>query len=174
MEIPVIETERLILRAPRLSDFDAYVATRRSPEVYSLFGDAPPAAEDCWRRFITIQGHWALMGFGYWLVEERGTGGYVGEVGMADFRRVIEPSIEGTMEAGWILSPLVHGKGYATEAAQAAIAWGRAQFPGRGITCIISPGNATSLAVAHKCGFVTRCVTDYHGEPVLLLDWKGA
>jgi RimJ/RimL family protein N-acetyltransferase len=61
------------------------------------------------------------MGFGFWVVREKSTGRFVGEVGLANFRRDIEPSLGESKEAGWVLSPWAHGKGFATEAVRAAL-----------------------------------------------------
>jgi hypothetical protein len=69
-----------------------------------------------WARILTYVGHWATLGFGYWVVEERDTGAFVGEVGFADFRREVTPSIGGIPEGGWVLSPAMRGRGYASEA----------------------------------------------------------
>lgn len=170
---PVMETGRLRLRGAMLSDFDAILASRNSPEVMAQFGNKPVARDDCWRRFLVIPGHWVLHGFGYWIVEEKETGAFVGEVGLAEFRRDMTPSIEGTLEAGWILTPDHHGKGYGTEAVRATVAWARSHFPAMDITCIISPTNTASIALARKTGFVERVTADFHGEPVLVFDWRG-
>jgi RimJ/RimL family protein N-acetyltransferase len=62
------------------------------------------------------------LSYGYWAVEEKTSGRYVGELGFADFKRDIVPSIEGMPELGWALVPQFHGKGYATEALRAAVA----------------------------------------------------
>jgi RimJ/RimL family protein N-acetyltransferase len=70
-------------------------------------------------------GHWSWLGFGYWLVEEKTSGQFVGEVGFADYKREIEPSIDDVPEIGWVLVPAMYGRGYATESVRAAIDWGR-------------------------------------------------
>ena len=66
------------------------------------------------------------MGFGHWAVEEKASGDFIGDLGFADFKRDIQPSIQGLPELGWVLASRAHGKGYATEAVRAAIAWGAA------------------------------------------------
>jgi RimJ/RimL family protein N-acetyltransferase len=109
------------------------------------------------------------MGYGYWALEEREGGAYLGEVGFSDFHRDIKPSIDGIPELGWILAPRAHGKGFATEAALAAIAWGQANFRGiERIACIISPANRASIRIAEKCGFTAPAPTTYLDSPVLL------
>jgi RimJ/RimL family protein N-acetyltransferase len=88
-------------------------------------------------------------------------------VGFADFQRQIEPSLEGTPEIGWALSPAAHGRGYATEAVRAALRWADAQWPAANTACIIAPDNTASLRVAQKCGYVEWVRTSYKGKPTI-------
>jgi RimJ/RimL family protein N-acetyltransferase len=89
-------------------------------------------------------------------------------VGFANFRRVIEPSLDDMPEIGWALAPHSHGKGYATEAARAAIAWGEAHFGPVRTACIIAPENTPSLRVAEKCGYREVRRTSYKGNPTIM------
>jgi RimJ/RimL family protein N-acetyltransferase len=93
----------------------------------------------------------------------------VGDVGFAEHKRGMTPSIEGVPELGWVLAPSAAGRGYATEAALAALAWGDARGWSRTV-CIIKPENAASIRVAEKCGFALQCKTDYKGKPTLLYE----
>jgi RimJ/RimL family protein N-acetyltransferase len=110
-----------------------------------------------------------VLGFGYWAVREKTTGRFVGEAGVGELRRDVEPSIEGTPEAGWAFAPSAHGKGYATEAVRAVLEWTDANLGPRSV-CMIDPGNTASLRVAAKCGFRERLHTTYLGDPTILLD----
>ena len=78
------------------------------------------------------------------------------------------PSIEGLPEMGWIFSPHAHGKGYATEAVQAALAWADETLKAPMIPAIIDPANAPSIRVAERCGFAEREEATYRGAPILL------
>ena len=91
---PVIETERLRLRGHGLDDHASSYALWNDPLVYRYITGAPMAESDSWAKLLRYAGHWALLGFGYWLVEEKATGRFVGEVGFGDFKREIEPSIK--------------------------------------------------------------------------------
>jgi RimJ/RimL family protein N-acetyltransferase len=153
-QIPILETERLRLRAHTLADFPAYCGLWADPDVVRYLGAQPHTAEE--------------LGFGSWLVEEKSTGEFVGEVGLFDYHRNIEPPMT-TPEIGWVLSPAMHGKGYATEAVRAIVDWGRERFVSSEIACIISPENTPSLRVAEKCGFRERHRTVFRGEPVVVL-----
>jgi len=150
---PVIETERLRLRPHRANDFADCVAMWSDPAVvrYTIGDPSPP--QRTWIRILAYCGHWALLSYGYWAVEERTSGRYVGELGFADFKRDIVPSIEGMPELGWALVPQFHGKGYATEALRAAVAWGDQRFAQGRTVCIIHPDNHQSFRVAEKLGY---------------------
>ena len=50
---------------------------------------------------MRYSGHWAILGFGYWVVRDTQSGRFLGEVGFADYHREIEPSLHGTPEIGW-------------------------------------------------------------------------
>jgi RimJ/RimL family protein N-acetyltransferase len=139
------------------------------PGVTRFIGGKPFSREDVWARMLRYSGHWAWMDFGHWVVEERATGRFVGEVGLAEFKRQIEPPFEGIPEIGWVLAPGMTGKGYATEAARAAATWGDARFRWGRTVCMIHPENVASLRVAAKCGYGEFQRTAYRGQPAILL-----
>jgi RimJ/RimL family protein N-acetyltransferase len=168
MRVPVLETERLNLRGHRLDDFAAYAAMWADPVVTRHIGGKPIPEEESWSRFLRQAGHWALLGFGYWVVEEKSTGTFAGEIGFANLRRVLEPPLGETPEIGWVLASLFHGKGYATEAVRAAVAWGDRHFGESRTACIIHPGNLASIRVAEKCGYRESLRTTYKGQPTIL------
>lgn len=168
--IPTLETPRLLLRARRIEDFDAFAAIWASPGVVRFVGGATLSREAAWMRFLRQVGHWELLGYGYFAVEDKATGRFVGEVGFQDMRREIVPSIEGLMEAGWILAEEAQGKGLAEEAMQAALAWADAHGTGDRIACIIRPDHAGSLRVAEKLGFVRVGTGRYDGSPMAMLE----
>ena len=110
----------------------------------------------------------ALMGFGFWAVDEKASGRFVGELGFADFHRNIQPDMGRDPEIGWALATWAHGRGYATEAVGAALAWGDAQFGGGRTWCLIAPDNRASIGVAEKCGFRRFASGVYRDEPSLI------
>ena len=167
MDVPVIQTDRLILRPHRLGDFDALADMWADPDVARFIGGKPSTRDESWARLLRYVGHWPLMGFGYWAVEWRDGGTYLGDVGFADWHRVITPSIEGLPEGGWVLAPAAHGRGVATEAVQAAVAWADRHLGDRDTTCIINLDNAASVRVALKCGYREHALSDFKGTPVM-------
>ncbi len=168
--IPTVDTERLTLRGPRLEDFEESFAMWGDPEVTRYIGGKPSTREEMWSRLLRYVGHWDVMGFGFWVVRERATGRFVGEVGLADFRRDIEPSLGAAKEAGWALAPWAHGKGFATEAVRAALGWAEGRFGPERLVCIIAPENAPSIHVARKCGFRQFARGTYKGDPTLMFE----
>jgi len=150
---PAIETERLLLRGHRLDDFRDCLAMWSDPIVTRFVGGKPSSEQQTWSRLLNYAGQWALLGFGYWAVTDKTSGKFIGELGFADFKRDIDPSMRDVPELGWAFVPSVHGNGYATEGVRAALAWGDVRFGGARTVCIIDPENAASLRVALKCGY---------------------
>ena len=111
IQAPVVETERLILRPHRLEDFETYQKMWANPEVTRFIGGRPRTREESWIRFLRHAGSWSMLGYGYWAIEEKAAGGFVGEAGFHDMKRDIEPSIEGVPEAGWVLGAGLSGAG---------------------------------------------------------------
>jgi RimJ/RimL family protein N-acetyltransferase len=168
--IPVIETERLVLRGHRPDDLDECAAMWGDPIVTRYIGGKPFSREEVWARLLRYVGHWSLLGFGFWVICEKATGRFVGEVGFADFKRDLEPSFEGAPEIGWVLAPWAHGNGFATEAVRAVVAWSETRFgAGARTVCIIDPGNEASFRVAGKCGYKEFQRATYKGHTTVLL-----
>ncbi|UYZ60883.1 GNAT family N-acetyltransferase [Hymenobacter latericus] len=168
--VPRLETADLILRGPKLDDLHESADMHTDPDFFRYLGNKPNTEEEVWRRILSQLGHWAMLGYGSWAIEEKATGRYIGGVGFFDYQRDLNPSIKGTPEAGWVLSPRVHRRGYASQALEAALAWADTNFPTNRITCIIDPDNEASLRLAGKFGFREFARTTYHEEPIVLLE----
>lgn len=167
--IPIVETPRLILRGHTTDDFGDCAAMWADPEIVRFIGGQPSSGEQAWARLLRYVGHWELLGFGFWAVVERATGRFAGEIGLADFKREIDPPV-GDLETGWVLQRWAHGRGFATEALAAVLAWSDAKFPRRPTACVIDPANTASIRVAMKCGYVERARRTYHGDPILVFE----
>ncbi len=167
---PVIETTRLILSGHSLDDFGDCAAMWADPEVTRHIGGRPFSREEVWTKLLRYVGHWALLGFGYWVIRERASGRFVGEIGFADFKREIEPSLDGAPELGWALARSAHGRGLATAAVTAALTWAATRFASTRTVCLIDPENLPSIRVAEKCGFKEFARTTYKGGPTILFE----
>jgi RimJ/RimL family protein N-acetyltransferase len=170
LPVPTLETERLRMRGHTLADFDTMLRMWSDPQVTRFIGGRPQTEEECWARLLRYLGHWSLLGYGYWLVEEKSSGSFVGEAGFLNLRRDIQPPLGDGPEAGWVLSPAHHGKGYATEAMRAALQWGKSHFGSETVVCLIHPENRSSLHVAQKCGFKPIRQATYKDKPTIVLE----
>ena len=175
-EVPILETERLRLRGHRLEDFPHSAAMWADPTVVRYVGGNPLTEEESWTKFLRYCGHWCLLGFGYWLAEEKATGSFVGEIGFADYKRDLQTSLKGIPEIGWVLASHAHGKGYATEAVRTLTAWSDTHFGPVRTACIIHPENHASIHVAEKCGYREWQNTTYknHAVTIFVRDGKAS
>lgn len=171
MEAPILTTERLVLRATTVEDFEPSAAMWADEAVVRHIGGQPSSRADSWGRMLRFPGLWALLGYGYWTVVERATGRFVGQAGLADFKRDMTPSIAGVPEAGYVFTPETHGRGYATEAMTAVLAWSDQTLDAPRSCALIHPDNAASLRVADKLGFGEREEAVLNGQATALV-WR--
>lgn len=165
---PVVETPRLILRGCKLSDFSAVAAMQADGAVMRYIAGAPVSEEDAWSKFVRMHGLWALTGVGFWLVEEKASGTVIGEVGLADFKRAVDPPLGLDPEYGWMLATAAQGKGFASEALGAALGWGDRRFPGARFCCIIDKDNTPSVRLAERHGFRRERPAVYKGKGIIV------
>jgi RimJ/RimL family protein N-acetyltransferase len=168
MQIPLIDTPRLILRGHCLDDFEIYASMWANPALTRFIGDGSikPRAE-AWTSFLRQVGHWQMMGFGNWVVEEKASARQIGTIGFNERRR---EEREGVPELGWMFDGSASGKGYATESLSAALVWGAARFGPVRVIAVTAPDNVASLRVAEKCGFREYLRGPSQGRPRVFLD----
>lgn len=166
--IPVLETDRLVLRGFRSDDLDALTAMWSRPEVMRYVFSVPLSREQSWVRLLRHIGMWSVMDFGFWAITEKATGLLIGESGFHEMRRGLVPSVEGTMEAGWGLIPEYHGRGYASEVLETILPWAEANHRGAEITCIIDPDNAASIRLAQRHGFQEFARSTYQDSDIVV------
>ncbi|MEM7696269.1 MAG: GNAT family N-acetyltransferase [Pseudomonadota bacterium] len=146
------------MRGPALSDRAAIAALWADPSVTRHILPEPLDADGAFARLTASAGHWALMGFGFFVVEMGGA--VIGEVGV----KVRTP---GKMpHAGWVLAPSAHGQGLGGEAMDAALAWFDAAHGPAPLACLIAPDNAASFRLAARLGFLPDAQIIDRGEPV--------
>ena len=166
---PTLETERLLLRAWRKEDFRPWHAIMHQPEVHRHFGPNPIGEEECWRRMSAGVGSWPLIGIGSWAVERKADGRLIGNVGLFNAWRALDPVFGEEPEMGWIFSTDVHGQGLASEGCRAALGWFDANIEPVPVWAIIAPENAASLKLAERLGFARHNDTTYNDEPTIVL-----
>ncbi len=147
MDIPTIETPHLILRAWMAKDAPALFDILQEDGILQYFPnpDPPPRAKA--DDYIAHQlAHWQLYGYGHWAVVARDDGKVVGWNGLEYLPEL------GETEVAYLLSRRVRGRGYATEAARAAVQYGFDTVGLASIIGLVHPENAGSVRVLEKCG----------------------
>lgn len=162
-KIPTLETKRLTLRTPRMSDFETYAGFCASPRSAGIGG--PYTGGQAFDRLGELIGHWSLRGFGRWMVADKETDAPLGVVGL------MHPTDWPEAEIAWSLFAAAEGKGIAQEAALAArsyaydvLGWTTA------ISCIV-PDNTRSIALAKRMGAVQE-PHFHHPEYGEMLVWR--
>jgi RimJ/RimL family protein N-acetyltransferase len=156
--VPILRTERLLLREYRREDFDAFAAHLADP--VSAAHLVPADRQAAWRIFCSQAGLWLIHGAGWWTVEEKETGRLVGSVG-AFFR---EDST--VMELGWNTYRAFWGQGFANEAAAAAVHHAFETRREPKVRALIASSNESSLRVARRLGLTYETETEIHGKAV--------
>ncbi|MDB6452318.1 GNAT family N-acetyltransferase [Falsirhodobacter sp. 20TX0035] len=144
---PVLETERLILRAPVATDYPVYAAFMAGDRCRWVGG--PQAERESFRSFAAIMGHWILRGFGQFVITDRRSGAVLGQAG-AWF-----PAAKPEQEIGWhIWAPEAEGQGIAYEAALAAREYVFGPLGWTTAVSYIATDNTRSAALAARMGAV--------------------
>ncbi|MBP7710100.1 MAG: GNAT family N-acetyltransferase [Rickettsiales bacterium] len=161
-----IITDRLILRLWRKEDAAAFAAINQDAKVIE-FLRGPLSLEDCQDFISHANAHFAKHGFGLWAATLRETGEVIGFVGLnvPDFESHFTPCVE----IGWRLASQHWGKGYATEAAKAALEIGFKNFDLKEIVAFTVPQNLRSIAVMEKLKMKRDLAGDF-AHPKLALD----
>ena len=142
-----IETERLILRAVDPDrDFDAWARALADEETVRYLNGEVLNRALAWRNMAMILGHWQMRGYGFFSVEEKDSGDWVGRVGPWNPEGWPEP------EVGWLIAREYWGTGYATEAGRASIDFAYQELGWQRVVHVILVGNERSAAVARKLG----------------------
>lgn len=140
--VPRLETERLVLRAPRIEDLRLWTEMMCGPGSEGLGG--PLSAEAAYSAFCVYAAGWLLHGHGLWSVDRRDDGVLIGFVPLGLEWPDEEP------ELGWMFAEDARGQGYATEAAAAARDHGATLLAH--FVSYIDPFNTGSKAVAARLG----------------------
>ncbi len=154
----ILETERLILREidPE-KDFEAWARAMADEDTVRYLGVQPMNRAEAWRSMAAVMGHWVIRGFGFFSLESKATGEWIGRVGPW------YPEGWPGREVGWTISPDHTRKGYATEAARAALDYAFNTLGWEDVIHVIMEGNEASIGVAEKVG--SRLLRTQQGVP---------
>lgn len=155
---PLIETERLRLRAVTLHDLDELVRLHDDPLVSRFMGS--PDRQWLVRWLVTSDMEWDERGHGRLAIVEKESDRFLGRTGLKYWSQF------GETEIGWALQAEARGQGYATEAARGVLDWASGQFDVPYFTAMIRPDNAASIAVAERLGMSPLRPDKLLGDPV--------
>lgn len=163
MNVPRLETERLILREWREeTDFETYAEMMADPDVMRYLSGNPGPRTEAWRSMAFMVGHWALRGYGHWAVEEKSSGRFVGRIGF------LNPEGWPGFEVGWTLAREHWGKGFASEGGRRALTYAFDEMGRDHVISLIHPENSASIAVATRMGESLEGDAEIFGIPVLV------
>lgn len=153
-----IRTERLLLRPWIAADCEPFASMNADPQVREYF-PALLSREESDASVARIEAHFAEHGYGFWAVEVPGIAPFIGMVGLAvmDFESHFTPCVE----IGWRLAASDWGRGYATEAALASLAFGFEELHLDEIVAYTAVGNIRSRRVMERIGMSSDPVDDF-------------
>jgi RimJ/RimL family protein N-acetyltransferase len=143
-------------------DFEEYAAMHMDFEVTRFTTRTHLTRIEAWRHMAAMVGHWHLRGFGMWGVEETANGKLVGRVGF------VEPDGWPGFELGWTIGREFWGKGYASEAARAALDYAFNEMGRDHVISLIDPENVRSIAVAERLGYSIEGEFEFDGHRLLI------
>jgi RimJ/RimL family protein N-acetyltransferase len=153
-----LRTARLLLRQWRDDDAAAFAELSSDSTVMQyLVPFADRVAMDAW--VVAARTHWQEHGFGPWAVELPGEAPFIGVVGLSNLRFALP--FAPAVEAAWRLAHQYWGRGYAYEAARAAIDDGFGRLGLKEIVAFTVPANLASRRVMEKLGMAREPAEDF-------------
>ena len=157
-----MRTSRLLLRPWRDEDVAAFAKMSADPVVmeYLLPLSLRGLSAEAW--VARARAHWDERGFGQWVVELPGEASFIGVVGLGvvSFEARFTPAVD----VAWRLARAYWGRGYATEAARAALEYGFRKLSLGEIVALTVPANQRSRRVMERLG-MTRAPEDDFDHP---------
>ena len=145
--VPELRTERLLMRAWRDEDLDWFGRMMGDPAVAAALGhDGPVEPPQAWRDMAFLAGHWALKGYGHWVLEKLDTGECVGRAGL------LRPPGWPDLEVGWTVAPRALGQRLRARGGARRVRFAHDELGARHIVSLILPENVNSIRVAEKLG----------------------
>ncbi|MGW7098824.1 GNAT family N-acetyltransferase [Streptomyces sp. NPDC054838] len=158
--MPELRTDRLLLRRWRESDLEPWAAMNADPDVRGHLGELL-TREQSDAAVTLMQAEFDGRGFGWWALETRETGEFIGRAGLDE---VAEDMPFTGVDIGWRLTRSAWGQGYATEAALACLAFGFQTLRLAEVVASTTVNNVRSQAVMRRIG-MTRDPADDFEDP---------
>ncbi len=172
MSLPIIRTERLILRPWRKTDLDSFAKINADPKVMEFYPSVM-AREESDALAIKFQKEFNERGYGFWAVEVPGIADFIGYVGLNYWN--LEMPFAPCIDIGWRLDSSFWGHGYATEGAEASLHYGFKMLELSEIVSMATIGNARSKKVMERLGMKSDPAENFEhpkvpkGDP---LSWR--
>ena len=159
----LLTTERLLLRPLQEADLDELCALYADPEVMRFLGNGETRnrAQTAERLYRTLA-HWEKYGFGIWVVCDKTDGRWLGRCGYGNLHEYPD------MEMAWTLHRFAWGRGYATEAAQAAARHAFEVTRVQRLIAVARPQNLASIQVMRKLGMQFEKMITFDGSDAVL------
>ncbi len=162
MQVPIIKTERLILRAFEESDAKPLYHILNQENVLRYYPNPTPPPPEKVSRFISHQlEQWEQYGYAWWAVTLPSSCDLLGWCGLQYLPET------GETEVGYLLGKPWWGKGYATEAAYASLGFAFNELNMEQIIALVHPENQASIRVVEKIGMQFVDATRYFGMDIL-------
>ncbi|MFF7443924.1 GNAT family N-acetyltransferase [Streptomyces sp. NPDC008122] len=160
--MPELRTDRLLLRRWRESDLEPWAAMNADPEIREYLGDLL-AREESDATVAAMKSDFEERGFGWWALEARATGAFLGRAGLDVIGEGMPFS---GVDVGWRLTRSAWGNGYATEAARACLAFGFEVLGLPEILASTTVDNLRSQAVMRRIGMTRNPADDFEDPSV--------
>jgi ribosomal-protein-alanine N-acetyltransferase len=157
----ILNTKRLMIRHLETGDLDSLYALYRDPDIRRYFPDGTRTLAQTQEELEWfLHGHPKRPELGLWATVERSTGAFLGRCGLLPWTIAGAPEVE----LAFLIDKARWGEGFGTEAAQGIARYAQESLDLRRLVCLVTPGNAASVAVATKVGMsFERAYTDEFG-----------
>lgn len=163
-----VETERLMLRPIIIEDLPDYSAMLADPDAFTYSDRGPMGPDEAFTRLCRQVGHWTLFDYGVFAVTEKRSGRFIGEVGFGNYNRGIGKDFDGKPEACWTIAKPYQGRGYAQEAARAALDFTEDRLIATRTVAMVHHENLASIHIARKLGYRAYDERIYRGFRAIL------
>ena len=140
-KVPVLDTRRLQMRAPRVYDFDAYASILCSQRAIHMGG--PFSRQEAWTDFTNYTARWLLHGHGLWTLDAETTPS-------AGFVTLGFDWEDPEAELGIFLTREAEGQGIAAEAVIAARDYAFGALNWDSVVSYVAPENTRCIALMQK------------------------